>query len=79
MHRLALELEEERACDPLEFSLQQQQLQAKQNTENLFKLTYDNAIHYRSFLDYESIVWLQHNNGMDVGDQLHSQDICCGA
>ena len=36
-------------------------------------LTYDNAIHYRSFLDYENIVWLQHNSGMDVGDQLHSR------
>jgi hypothetical protein len=56
MHILAIELDEERDCEPLEYSLQQQQLEARDITANLFRTTYDNALHYRAFLDYENLV-----------------------
>lgn len=73
MHILAIELEEERVSDPLQFSLQQQLLKSRTITGRLMKTAYDNALHYRSFLDYENIVWLQHNNDLNVGDQLHQR------
>jgi hypothetical protein len=73
MHILAMELEEERASDLLRFSLQQQLLESRTVTARLFRTAYDNALHYRSFLDYENMVWLQHNNDVDVGDQLHQR------
>ena len=73
MHILAMELEEERASDLLRFSLQQQLLESRTVTARLFRMAYDNVLHCRSFLDYENIVWLQHNNDVDVGDQLHQR------
>ena len=56
MHILTIELDEERDRDPLEYSSPQQQLEARVVTTNLFRTTYDNALHYRAFLDYENLV-----------------------
>lgn len=30
-------------------------------------------VNYRSFNDYESVVYLQHLNGLDVGDRQHGR------
>lgn len=73
MHILSTELEEERSLDPLYFSLQCQLAQSRTITTKLFRTVYDNCLHYRSFLDYENLVHLQHCNDGDIGDQLHSR------
>ena len=73
MHMLSIEMGASRVSNPLEFSLQQQLLESKQITTKLFRITVDNCIHYRAFLDYENLVWLDHCNGFEVGDQLHSR------
>ena len=74
MHLLSMEWDLSRQRNPLEFSLQQQLLDSRIITENLFRTVYDNATHYRSFLDYENLIWLAHCCGSEVGDQLHSRN-----
>ena len=56
MHDLALELDGERVCDPLEYSLQHQLQEGRSVTEKLFRTVYSNTLHYRVFLDYENVV-----------------------
>ena len=56
MHELAIELEAERALNPLEFSLQHQLHESRVITAKLFRTTLDNAIHFCAFLDFESLV-----------------------
>ena len=56
MHQLSIELEAERAKDPLVFSLQMQLSDAREITLKLFRTVYDNAKHFRSFLDFENLV-----------------------
>lgn len=73
MHTLSMKLEEERSLNPLHFSLQCQLAQSRTITAKLFRTVYDNCLHYRSFLDYENLVHLQHLNDGDLGDQLHSR------
>jgi len=74
MHLLSMEWDLSRQRNPLEFSLQQQLLDSRIITKNLFRTVYDNATHYRSFLDYENLIWLAHCCGSEVGDQLHSRN-----
>jgi hypothetical protein len=56
MHMLSVECESSRARNPLEFSIQHQLLESRLITEKLFRITYDNALHYRSFLEFENLV-----------------------
>ena len=74
MHALSLENERNRSRNPLHFSVQVQLLESREITAKLFRTVSDCAIHYRSFLDYESLVVLQHCNDLQIGDQLHSRN-----
>ena len=56
MHILSVEWESSRVRNPIDFSTQHQLLESRFITEKLFRTTYDNALHYRSFLDYENLV-----------------------
>ena len=56
MHILSVEWESSRVRKPIEFNIQYQLLESRLITEKLFRTTYDNALHYRSFLDYENLV-----------------------
>ena len=43
------------------------------NTERLMRTAIQGVKRYRAFLDYESIVHLQHSNGVELGDQQHGR------
>lgn len=74
LHELCMEDFHESAACPIETALVAQSEHSKAVTENLFKLTLDNARKYRAFLDYESLVKVVHECGGDVGDWLHSRE-----
>jgi hypothetical protein len=56
MHAQSGEHEQDRMRKPLEFSLHVQLLESREITLKLFRTVLDNALHYRSFLDYENLV-----------------------
>jgi hypothetical protein len=62
MHGLCVELDAERACAPLQYGFDVQLEMSRVITEKLFRTTLDNCLHYRSFLDYENLIELQHLN-----------------
>ena len=57
MREPAIKLEAERALNPLEFSLRHQLHESRVITAKLFRTTLDNAIHFRAYLDSESLVY----------------------
>ena len=71
MHRDCLEYEAQRARDPLKHAFKVQEQESKEITCNLFKLTLDNALHYRAFLDYENLVHLTDQCDGQVGQRGH--------
>jgi hypothetical protein len=74
MHEFCVEAEAERVCNPLLFGFDQQMRASREITAKLFRTSLDNAIHYRAFLDYENLVVLQHLNGAEIGEHLHSRN-----
>ena len=73
-HALCIEMLHDSSALPLESALEVQGEHAMIVTENLMKVTLSNALKYRAFLDYESLVTLVSECGGDVGDWLHSRE-----
>ena len=73
-HQTCVDLSSDSAACPIQAAIAAQHEQGKMATENLMKITLDNAHKYRAFLDYESLVALVDDCGGEVGDWLHSRE-----
>lgn len=60
-------------AEPLQFALRLQEVEADAVTRRIFRTVLDSILHYRSFLEHESICFLQSENGVEMGDRLHSR------
>ena len=75
MHKVCVEMEAMSLQQPLVFAFETQFAEAKEATAKLFKITLDNALRYRAFLDYENVVYLAHSCGAEIGEQLHGRKV----
>jgi hypothetical protein len=73
MHKEALKLETMRKQNPVAAMLLKQQRTDVEITARLMRTAVQGVKQYRSFNDYEHIVYLQHENGTDVGDRHHGR------
>ena len=73
MHQLAVDFDKARASMPLVASFSQQALHAENVTVTLLRTAIDGVVNYRAFNDFENLVYLQHLNGLDVGDWQHGR------
>jgi hypothetical protein len=73
MHKLALGLEAVCAQDPLGALVQTQNELELQVTMRLMRTAVQGVKQHRAFLDYEHVVYLQHLNGVELGDRHHGR------
>ena len=72
-HERCWALEEDREAAPLLHAFHHADKEVREVTCRIFRTVLDSLSHYRSFLEHENICFLQHENGLDIGDRLHGR------
>ena len=73
MHLLAVGFQKDRAAMSLATTFGRYKSHAEAVTETLMRTAIDGVVNYRAFNDFENLVYLQHLNGVDVGDWQHGR------
>lgn len=73
MHAACWALEEDREADPLLHAFGRAEHAADVVTARVFRTVLDSLKHYRSFLEHEALCFLQHKNGVELGERLHGR------
>lgn len=70
-HAHCWQLEDHRQAEPLQYAFRMQEQEADEVTRRIFRTVLDSLCHHRSFLEHESLCFLQSENGLEMGDRLH--------
>ena len=73
MHEKCWALEEDRESNPLLHAFSKAEHAADEVTARVFRTVLDSLKHYRSFLEHEALCFLQHENGVELGERLHGR------